>query len=681
MPSSTTPGSHTRAFLLFALLALATHGCSCKDDELGPGDGGGDGAIDGDVLPPPPVGCGNGTLASPEACDDGNNVNGDGCSYDCATIDPRYLCPTPGTACVRVITCGNSRIEGDETCDDGNTAATDGCDADCHRQDGWSCPTVGATCVATECGDGKLAGFETCDDDNTTSNDGCSSTCVLEEGHHCPTPGGSCMALTTCGDNLVQGTEQCDDGQIPPRPYDGCDTRCKWEPSCAHGVCTPNCGDGIILPGSVPAEQCDDGNVLAGDGCSSTCTIEQGFTCSLQADPAPTTVSLTGIVRDFRTCGGAGCTYESASDTQYATAPNHPDFQMEPGGSLMRTFVGDDLNASGRPVLSASWVANPTSGTANDSDNESAPHSAASFAQWFADDATVNHTILHPFVLTSNGMPTPTYQFPAPPATDGPDYFPADALGWNTTGTANFEAGRNNGHNFHFTTEIRYWFEYAGNERLRFVGDDDLWVFVDGRRCLDIGGQHGAEQGIMDFGDPTQGVNAGEDALVLACRTVLEQRRTDLRNQTGDPTLNPVFEMAIFNAERHTTQSNFFLQLGNFVKRRSSCTSPCGDGTRASDEACDLGAAGNGGTPYGGCTTSCTLESYCGDGVTDGAFGETCDDGINLGGSASACAPGCMSTGATCGDGVTQLSAGEQCDDGNTTSNDGCSGECIIEVE
>ena len=39
----------------------------------------------------------------------------------------------------------------------------------------------------------------------------------------------------------------------------------------------PLCGDGQIqLP-----EQCDDGNVANGDGCSSTCTIQQQYTCCL----------------------------------------------------------------------------------------------------------------------------------------------------------------------------------------------------------------------------------------------------------------------------------------------------------------------------------------------------------------------------------------------------------------
>ena len=45
------------------------------------------------------------------------------------------------------------------------------------------------------------------------------------------------------------------------------------------GVCSPICSDGI----AVSPEQCDDGNLLPGDGCSPLCTIEPGFSCRLDS--------------------------------------------------------------------------------------------------------------------------------------------------------------------------------------------------------------------------------------------------------------------------------------------------------------------------------------------------------------------------------------------------------------
>ena len=43
----------------------------------------------------------------------------------------------------------------------------------------------------------------------------------------------------------------------------------------APSMCAPVCGDGLIAGG----EQCDDGNATSGDGCSATCTVEPGFSC------------------------------------------------------------------------------------------------------------------------------------------------------------------------------------------------------------------------------------------------------------------------------------------------------------------------------------------------------------------------------------------------------------------
>ncbi len=39
-----------------------------------------------------------------------------------------------------------------------------------------------------------------------------------------------------------------------------------------------DCGDGFFSPSS---EKCDDSNKLSGDGCSSACTVEEGFYCPL----------------------------------------------------------------------------------------------------------------------------------------------------------------------------------------------------------------------------------------------------------------------------------------------------------------------------------------------------------------------------------------------------------------
>ena len=594
--------------------------------------------------------CGNGSLDQIEQCDDGNTENGDGCSRICQ-IENNYECPTPGQPCINMAKCGNKILTSDEACDDGNTAGGDGCSADCKSvEPGWQCRVPGKPCTP-RCGDGVLAGNEACDDGNTTPGDGCSSTCKLEPGFKCDGSPSTCSA-TTFGDGKQEGGEGCDDGNT--MPFDGCSEDCQIEPDCSGPSCTSKCGDGIVLN-----EICDDGNAANGDGCSADCTIEAGWTCK-QPDLGDKML-VPVIYRDFR--------FHHPSDFE-------PDVTGAPGAVV--GMVENDLDKDGKPVYTGITGQGIT------------VESPTTFAEWYRATPDVNHPTATKLMLwkTSKGSYVNRYgangeQWRA--GVDGnPLFFPVDADSFTPASelaAAQVPAfydpslpydvdqnGRQRMHNFSFTSEVRYWFKFdAGNTyQLDFVGDDDVWVFINKKLAVDLGGLHSPASGSVTL-DATTAAKLGNLA-------------------TGN-----VYEVAVFQAERHTTASSYKLTLTGFNAAPTSCVPTCGDGVAVADEECDNGKD-NSDTAYGGCTTACKWGGFCGDGIVNGL--EECDNGKNNGTQygPDGCTLGCTRP-HFCGDGRVDTDRGEECDladkngvklDGNrtpssdTTAQIYCTSDCKI---
>jgi cysteine-rich repeat protein len=95
-----------------------------------------------------------------------------------------------------------------------------------------------------------------------------------------------------CGNGYKEGLEQCDDGNL--LNGDGCNNQCLIE------IPAPVCGNGVLEA----SEQCDDGNVVDSDGCSSLCEV-------VVVPPEP--VCGNGVLEGFEQCddgnllNGDGC--------------------------------------------------------------------------------------------------------------------------------------------------------------------------------------------------------------------------------------------------------------------------------------------------------------------------------------------------------------------------------------
>lgn len=551
-----------------------------------------------------PSACGDGVRTADEACDDGNKVSGDGCAADCRSVEAGYSCVPAGHACHRVARCGDGVVVLPELCDDGNTIA----------------------------------------------GDGCSDTCKIELGFKCAGSPSVCSP-TTCGDKKVEGAESCDDGNAVP--FDGCSADCQTEPDCSQGACKSSCGDGIVVN-----EACDDGNAVDGDGCSSTCQIEAGYTC--KQPPLGDRMFVPVIYRDFRAKmpadfqpGAMGRTmpllgiakpdldtdgkpvYTGAVANSYITsAATFAEWYRDTPGVNHTTTSKLTLWSNGKGAyvnrygaMGEAWpvtlpvyycgnvgteLPDPTTGLPRPCTSTFGPTDCDK-------DLALGYTLLA--CVVKGGSYTATFQTGVLDGT--PLFFPVDGdtftpVAERSSATLappydpNFsaEAGMPL-HNFSFTSEVRYWFQYDATKvyTLDFTGDDDVWLFINKKLAVDLGGIHTPVQGSVTFG-------AGAPANTFG-----------LMN-------GQVYEVAVFQAERQTTGSSYRLTLSGFSAAASQCAPICGDGILGIGEECDDGTNAGG---YGQCGPGCKLGEYCGDGVVQPDH-EDCDDGVNTG---HPCPSGC----------------------------------------
>ncbi|XP_078573147.1 uncharacterized protein LOC144859992 [Branchiostoma floridae x Branchiostoma japonicum] len=218
----------------------------------------------------------------------------------------------------------------------------------------------------------------------------------------------------------------------------------------------------------------------------------------------------------------------------YDFSITHPDFDGRRQGEL----------------LDPTYMVNPFGGYLSTSDDPTLDP----IARWFVSVPGDNFAREETLVLTQqNG--TDVYRF------YDKDFFPVDGFGYGFEGQRDCN---NTLHNFGFTAAVRAALTYTGNEIITVGGGDELWLFVDRKRVIDLRREKGDKSEITSCRRLTLQGSRSEGGTVIDGECVIHGNATDDTVEL-ELTVGNTYHLDVFVAEREPCASSLFLEVEDVV--------------------------------------------------------------------------------------------------------------------